>query len=262
LQSALNTLSLIVILAFSCIESADAATTVRTRNSLDSLNNLLDSQLTKTDRLKILHQASGILYKEDSDNVLLFNYAKEGVELAKELNAIDQGSDLAVWILRANIYLRSYHRNPPYYSYLKKLYKAKKIEDKRFLVTALSRNAEFYLIDSLNFMKSKLYAEKAIRVIDDHNLVQHKQHILLQLCQALYKLNETDNFNKVYSQISIDSFAKANKIIHKDYLTFSGDIAFDERDFEKACNLYKKAVQFLETSDFATMELLTKKIEK
>ena len=283
----------------------EASPTTRTSLTLDSLSQVLASSISKETRLNTLHQACKLLHQEDGNNVLLHDYAKEGIELAKNLDDVEKGSDLAVWILRANIYLRSYHRNPQYYSYLKKLYKAGKIErkkimqplyseiysyldygklreaegkmeeygelvdksdpqqmayyldmlavfkrkakdnaaaarilkefaevtkeidDKRFQLTALSRNAEFYLLDSLNYVMSKLYAEKALTVIDDHKLTQHKQHLLLQLSQALYKLEKSKQFNSVYSQISIDSFAKDNKIIHKDYLTFSGDIAFD-----------------------------------
>lgn len=310
------------------------------QQAIDSLDRLLQTKLSKFSRLDILHKACELLYKNDTDNELLYHYAKEGVELAKKLDAHEQGSDLAVWILRANIYLRSYDRNPQYYNYLKSLYNldkiekkkliqplyseiysyleygklreaeqkmieyeeltdksnpqqlayyldtyavfkrkardyedaakalskfadiTKKIEDKRFLVTALSRNAEFYLVDSLNYEESRLYAAKALKVIKDANLIQHKQHVLLQLAQALYKMEEISEFDEVYSQISIDSFAEANKIIHKDYYTFSGDIKFDEGAYKKACKNYKKAVQFLEHSDFSTMELLTEKIEK
>ncbi len=309
-------------------------------NSIDSLDRLLDTKLSQFNRLDILHQASSILYKNDTNYELLYDYAKEGIELAQKLKDVDKGADLAVWILRANIYLRSYHRNPQYYKYLKELYQegkiekkkiiqplyseiysyleygklreaeqkmieyedltdksdpqqlsyyldtyavfkrkagdykdasealktfaeaAEKIEDKRFLVTALSRNAEFYLVDSLNYEDSRLYAAKALKVVKDANLHQHKQHILLQLAQAIYKLNDISEFNEIYSQISKDSFAVANKIIHKDYYTFSGDIQYDQGNYEKACKDYRKAVQYLETSDFSTMELLTEKIEK
>ncbi len=317
-----------------------ATPTIRTSLALDSLSQVLASTISDETRLSTLHQACKLLHQEDGNNVLLHDYAKTGIELAKQLDDVEKGSDLAVWILRANIYLRSYHRNPQYYSYLKELFEdgkiekkkimqplyseiysyldygklreaegkmeeygelvdqdnpqqmayyldmfavfkikandnvaaakilkqfadvTKEIDDKRFQLTALSRNAEFYLLDSLNYVMSKLYAEKALRVIEDYNLNPHKQHLLLQLSQALYKLEKTEEFNKVYSQISIDSFAKDNKIIHKDYLTFSGDIAYDNKYYGEACKLYKQAVQHLETSDFATMRVLTQKIEK
>jgi len=331
-------LSILLLLASSDLSLA--ATTIRTTQHLDSLETVLKSELGSEARLAALHTACSLLYKQDIDHVLLFQYAKEGVILAQEQNDIEKGSDLAVWILRANIYLRSYDRNPPYYKYLKDLFhkglieknkivqplyseiysyleygklreaeekmleyekytdkdnpqqlayyldmlavfkrKANDLEsaaktlkefasitteikDKRFLATALSRNAEFYLIDSLNYYKSKVYAEKALDVIKEHDLKQFQQHLLLQLCQALYKLGETDAFDRTYSQISIDSFAKDNKIIHKDYLTFSGDINFDKKEYLTACKHYRRAVQFLENSDFATMEQLTQKIEK
>lgn len=307
--------------------------------AIDSLDRLLQTKLSKFSRLDILHEACELLYKNDADNELLYHYAKEGVELAIKLDAHEKGSDLAVWILRANIYLRSYDRNPQYYKYLKSLYHlnkiekqkliqplyseiysyleygklreaeqkmieyeeltdktnpqqlayyldtyavfkrkardykdaskalkkfaeiAKEIDDKRFLVTALSRNAEFYLLDSLNYEESRLYAAKALKVVKDENLIQHKQHILLQLAQALYKMEDYSEFDEVFEQISIDSFAEANKIIYKDYYTFSGDINFDDGAYTHACKNYKRAVQFLENSDFSTMELLTEKIE-
>jgi len=242
------------------------------QQAIDSLDRLLQTKLSKFSRLDILHKACELLYKNDTDNELLYHYAKEGVELAKKLDAHEQGSDLAV-PLYSEIYsyleygkLREAEQkmieyeeltdksNPQQLAYYLDTYAVfkrkardyedaakalskfaditKKIEDKRFLVTALSRNAEFYLVDSLNYE------------------------------EALYKMEEISEFDEVYSQISIDSFAEANKIIHKDYYTFSGDIKFDEGAYKKACKNYKKAVQFLEHSDFSTMELLTEKIEK
>ena len=57
----------------------------------------------------------------------LITYAEEGVDLAMNLDSIVKGSDLAVWILRSNIYLRSYDRNTEYYELLKELYESGQI---------------------------------------------------------------------------------------------------------------------------------------
>ena len=316
------------------------STPIVQNQTLDSLQILLDSKLSDTKRLDALHHACSILYKEDSNQELLYDYAKEGVEIAKELGQIDKGADLAVWILRANIYLRSYDRNPPYYAYLKSLFKQGKIEkqkyiqplyseiysyidygkmkeaetkmaelstlidrnnpkqltyyldpfiafkrkskeykaaakaleefaaisneieDPRFSIIALSRNAEFYLEDSLDLNNSRKYAEKALRIVNEKDLPHYKQSILLQLSKAYYKMGRMRSFLKNYTQISVDSFSSNDHILRKDYLTFSGDIKFNDGEYEEASKLYTKAVQYLENSDFASMEILTKKIER
>lgn len=308
--------------------------------TLDSLEQLLDTKLSRFNRLDVLHHACKVLYKEDSDYEQLYLYAKEGVEIAQELGEIEKGSDLAVWILRANIYLRSYDRNPQYYKYLKKLYEdgkiekqkyiqplyseiysyldygkmkeaeqkmaelgelidrenpkqltyyldpfiafkrkskehkaaadalkefvevCSKIDDPRFTIIALSRNAEFYLEDSINYENSKFYALEALEIVKSENINQYKQSIYLQLAKVYYKLNNINSFDEVFSKISIDSFAGNDNIINKEYYTFSGDIQYKEKDYSAASKNYLKAVQYLETSDFASMEVLTKKIER
>ena len=76
---------------------------------LDSLNNMLDLKLSKVNRLEVLHSACELLYQQDLDQKQLVSYAQEGVELAKTLDDVEKGSDMAVWILRANIYLSLIH---------------------------------------------------------------------------------------------------------------------------------------------------------
>lgn len=307
---------------------------------LDSLENLLTTKLSRYNKLDVLHHACQILYQKDSNYEQLYTYAKEGVELAKELNDVEKGADLAVWILRANIHLRNYDRNPEHYQYLKKLYKSgdiekqkyiqplyseiysyldygkmkeaetkmaelgelidrdnpkqltyyldpyiafkrkakeykaasaalkefvdvcKQIDDDRFSIIALSRNAEFYLEDSINLENSKFYALEALEIVNAKDVVQYKQSILLQIAKVYYSLNNISKFDDVYAQISVDSFSTNDNILKKDYYTFSGDISYKEKDYYTASKLYMKAIQFLETSDFTSMEILTKKMER
>jgi len=139
---------------------------------------------------------------------------------------------------------------------------AMKIDDKRFLATALSRSAEFYLVDSMNYAESQLYAAKALKVVTDNNLNLHKNHVLLQLAQALYKGKHYSEFRDIFSQIKMETAIESNKIFHKDYYTFAGDIDFDSQKYQAAYENYKSAMQFLEDSDFSTMEGLTKKMEQ
>lgn len=335
----LNFLSLILCFTL-CITTLSAVPDAKAISSLDSLSMLLQTDVNKAKRLGILHHACKILYEQDSDHERLITYAKEGVEIAISTDDVEMGSDLAVWILRANIYLRSYDDNPIYYSYLKELYQdnkiekkkyiqplysevysyidygklkeaeermgeleplidkedskqhlyyldlyiafkrkgkehkaaadalaefaleAKKINDPRFEIIALSRNAEFYLDDSINYQKSKDYAFTALELVKESKANQYEQPILLQLSKAYYQLEEFDKFESTYKQISLDSIAKIDKIVQKDYFTFTGDLEYDKKQYNPAIRSYIQAVQFLETSDFASMEVLTKKIEK
>lgn len=336
----LNIKFFLVVLSMIVIQSTSLANVPVKHHKLDSLNNLLNSKLSKYNRLDVLHHACSILYKEDINQEQLYKHAKEGIEIAKELEAIEMGSDLAVWILRANIYLRSYHRNPPYYKYLKDLYKkgqiekqkyiqplyseiysyidygklsdaevkmielaelvdrdnpkqwtyyldiyisfkrkanehkaaseglaefvevTQKIDDPRFSIIANSRSAEFYLEDSLNYQKSYEYAQKALDIVHEENVPQLKQSILLQVSKALYQLEDKQHFSSTFKQISIDSFSSNDNILRKDYYTFAGDLAYDEKEYGQAVKNYKQAVQFLENSDFSSMEKLTFKIQK
>ncbi len=329
-----------IILAPNLNYAAKSSPIVISNQKLDSLNTKLSLDLSETARLDVLHKACEILYKEDLDRNYLITYAEEGIEIAKKINDVDKGSDLAVWILRANIYLRNYNDNPPYYQYLKQLFtngqikrqkyiqplyteiysyidygkfreaekmmvefeqlidkenpkqliyyldifirfkiKAKEYkdasialeqfvdesrktsDDKRFLFYALARNAGFFLEDSINYKKAQEYAYKALNVAKEANLNTLKDHVLLQLSKAYYHQNELDNFEFYFYQINADSIV-ADKILLKDYNTFSGDIHFDKAEYEEAIDDYMQSVQLLEKSDFLSMEQLTKKIEK
>ncbi len=331
---------LLTFLILLCIIHGRSADVGEPNIELDSLSRLLDGDLSKTNRLNVLHHACQLIYGQDSDHERLINYAEEGVDLAMKLDSIVKGSDLAVWILRSNIYLRSYDRNTKYYELLKELYESgqinqdkyihplyseiysyidygkmkeaekkmeefaslihkdnhkhqtyyldlyisfkrkakenrevaialekfayhsKQIDDPRFAAFALSRNSEFFLDDSLDYHKAKYYALEALDLVNSKNLEQLKQPILLQLAKAHYMLEEESAFQSIFSQIKIDSKVTNDNILSKDYYTFAGDIEFDNGDYDAAIKKYMKAVQFLQTSDFSTMEVLTKKIEK
>ncbi len=321
-----------------CAAKATPSSTIT--EQLDSLNQKLSLEISKSERLETLHKACEVLYKEDLDRNKLISYAKEGIEIAKKINNVNKGSDLAVWILRANIYLRNYNDNPPYYQYLKELFtkgeikrqkyiqplyteiysyidygkfkaaekmmvefeqlidkenpkqliyyldifirfkiKAKEYkdasvaleqfvdesrknsDDKRFLFYALARNAGFFLDDSINYRRAQEYAFKALEVAEEANLNTLKDHVLLQLSKAYYHQHEYDNFEFYFYQINADSIV-SDKILLKDYNTFSGDIHFDKEEYKEAIKDYMSSVQLLENSDFISMEQLTKKIEK
>ena len=308
--------------------------------ALDSLEHALNSKLPRAERLNTLHQLCKILYGNDSDQELLRTYAEEGIAIAQDLNLHERGSDLAVWILRANIFLRSNSNNSKYYTYLKKLYEeghidkqkyihplyseiysyidygrmkdaeakmeeleqlvdhedpkqltyyldpyiafkrkskeykaasealekfadtATEIEDPRFNVIALSRNAEFYLEDSINYNVSLSYAQRAMEIVKKEELSQYHQSILLQISQAYYNLNNKQEFERHFSQIELDSIASDNNIFKKDYFTFTADLNYNQKKYKEASQNYIKAVQFLELSDFVSMEKLIKKIER
>lgn len=308
---------------------------------LDSLHKMLAlNLLPRTERLDALHSACELLYKLDLDQKQLVSYAEEGVQIAKKLNDVEKGSDMAVWILRANIYVRNYNENPPYYHYLKTLFESGQIErekyiqplyteiysyidygkfkeaekkmvefellidknqpkqllyyldifirfkvkakefydaskaleqfvseskkiksDSRFAFYALARNASFYLNDSINYQRAKEYSLQAQVVAEENNLDQLKDHNLLLLSKAYYHNNEIENFEQVFNQINGDSI-KSDKILLKDYNTFSGDIHYDKKEYIEAVKDFMKSVQLLEQSDFVSMEVLTKKIER
>ena len=327
---------LLLLLALDVKSEAD----VNSNYELDSLSSLLKKSNNCENRLDVLHHACKLLYKMDNNHELLIKYAEEGFEIAETYQNIEKGADLAVWILRANIYLRNYSKNPVYYEYLKKLYLsnqieqskyiqplyseiysyidygkmkeaevrmkeleplidksnykqhtyyldlfisfkrklkeskdasaalaefvqvAKKIDDPRFEVIAFSRNSGFYLDDSLNYNLAKYYALEALNVVNSHKLDQYRDPILLQLTKAYYKLEDFDSFVKTFDKISENGLDNNDKILNKDYHTFSGDINFNNKEYKVALTNYRTAMQYLEDSDFSAMELLTKKIEK
>ena len=306
--------------------------------SIDSLENLLDTNLSQYSRLDILYQTCELLSKKDSEHLKMLDYAHDGLKIAQNLNQVEKGSNLAGWIIRANIYLRSYEKNAEHYAYLKRLYQenkiektkymfpmyleiysyidygnykeaekrmsefetlidktvprqaayyldcyinfkskakeyedasialaqfteeARKMDDPRFLIMALSRNSSFYLNDSIDYANAKHFAKEALQVIDDNKVNQLRQPLLVQLAKSCYYNKNFEKYQETYRQIKPDSFA--NNIVKKDYFTFSGDIEYDNKSYEEAASHYKNAVQFLENSDFRSMEELTKKIER
>ncbi len=139
----------------------------------------------------------------------------------------------------------------------------KKIEDVRFEIIACSRNAHFYLEDSINYKKSAYYAEQAIDLAIKNEVNQYVDPIRLQLAQVYFKQNEQELFQRNFDLLKESGVEESkDHILKKDFFSFCGDMDYADAKYLHGVKNYSQAIQFLEISDFYSMEKLTKKIEK
>ena len=115
--------------------------------------------------------------------------------------------------------------------------------------------------DSIHIPKANQYALEAQALVDKHEMNQYRQPIMLQVAKSYYKLKDSTTFRQIFNTLDPESI-KNDKILEKEYYNFSGDINFDTGDYVKAITFFMQSTQLLESSDFASMETLTKKIEK
>jgi len=235
-------LLVLVCLMWTIIPAAGAKPIPRQslNDKIDSLQSQLSLKLSCAERLDILHQACDLLYRQDLNYQKLLLFAEEGIQHAKKLKDVEKGSDLAVWILRANIYLRSYDKNPKYYSYLKELYTSNQISKDKYIQPLYSEIYSY--IDYGKFKEAENKMQEFEQLIDKS---EPKQLLYYLDIYIIFKKKAEEYLD---ASVALESFVTESKKID--------DPRFEVIGLSRNCEFFMEDSINLENAKFYAQEAL------